>query len=65
MSAALDVLRRHQEQPRRSSVYIGGRWQQQRRLRINTRRCSDCGGPTTSLTRYFCAACHFAGWWWP
>jgi VRR-NUC domain-containing protein len=42
MSAALDVLRRHQEQPRRSSVYIGGRWQQQRRLPINTRPCSDC-----------------------
>jgi hypothetical protein len=30
---------------------------------ILTRPCSDCGEPTTSITNYFCASCHFSGWY--
>jgi hypothetical protein len=25
--------------------------------------CDRCGGTTSSYSRFFCAACHFAGWW--
>jgi hypothetical protein len=32
-------------------------------LRLVTRPCRSCGETTSSVTRYFCAGCHFAGWW--
>ena len=32
-------------------------------LRIRTRTCTACGEETSSASRYFCAGCHFAGWW--
>jgi hypothetical protein len=28
-----------------------------------TRPCVDCGATTTSYSRFYCAACHFRGWW--
>lgn len=33
-------------------------------LRIHTKHCTTCGGVTTSVTKHFCAGCHFKGWWW-
>jgi hypothetical protein len=33
------------------------------RLKVTTRPCPVCGETTTSVTNYFCAACHFQGWW--
>lgn len=30
---------------------------------IETRPCPVCGFRTTSVTKYFCARCHFHGWW--
>jgi hypothetical protein len=32
---------------------------------FRVRPCLDCGGQTSAASGYFCAACHFAGWWWP
>jgi len=32
-------------------------------LVIRTAACPDCGETTSSVARYFCAGCHFAGWW--
>jgi hypothetical protein len=32
-------------------------------LQIRIRTCTACGEETSSATRYFCAGCHFAGWW--
>jgi hypothetical protein len=30
---------------------------------ITTRPCRKCGETTSSASGYFCAGCHFAGWW--
>jgi hypothetical protein len=30
---------------------------------IKTRPCRVCGATTTSVSNYFCADCHFRGWW--
>lgn len=30
---------------------------------IKTRPCPVCDFRTTSVTNYFCARCHFHGWW--
>jgi hypothetical protein len=30
---------------------------------IRTRPCPHCGEVTASASGYFCAGCHFAGWW--
>jgi hypothetical protein len=35
----------------------------QSRLRIDKRPCPQCGETTTSVSNYFCAGCHFRGWW--
>jgi len=33
------------------------------RLEVTTEPCPVCGETTTSVTGFFCAGCHFAGWW--
>jgi hypothetical protein len=35
------------------------------RRSFRVRPCPDCGEQTSAASGYFCAACHFAGWWWP
>jgi hypothetical protein len=34
-----------------------------RREPIRTRPCPVCNETTTSAALFFCAGCHFAGWW--
>lgn len=30
---------------------------------VRVRECGHCGGTVTSAAGFFCAACHFTGWW--
>jgi hypothetical protein len=40
-----------------------GWYRPRKRFSIDARPCSRCGGRTTSAMGYFCAGCHFRGWW--
>jgi hypothetical protein len=56
-------------QPRRvaAAELLGIAKPRRRRHQVKTvftlRECGQCGGAVTSAAGFFCAACHFDGWW--
>lgn len=59
IDAGFDALCRTQQ----GTIALANRVQWTTRTEIIRRPCPVCGEITTSASKYFCANCHFGGWW--